>query len=220
MARIVCEPNALLSSRHFLPRSAVDHRVHELSRAVPVRRGSLRAEAVEEDQVREVRDGLRDPQSRLRRRSPSRPSANRPPRAATRPQHADARSRRTPPSSRRSRSSDTGPVHAAAASASASASRWPSSTAPTPAGLPHREAAHDHRPLRRRPHHQRHRSLPPARRDRSARRDRPARRPRSRRTARSSTARSITEPVELQDKSEFQIGGTTLMLIVTEERSS
>jgi hypothetical protein len=27
----------------------------------------------------------------------------------------------------------------------------------------------------------------------------------------------VTEPVELQDKSEFQIGGTTLMLIVTDE---
>ncbi|HEX7681043.1 MAG TPA: FHA domain-containing protein [Thermoanaerobaculia bacterium] len=27
----------------------------------------------------------------------------------------------------------------------------------------------------------------------------------------------VTEPVELQDKSEFQIGGTTLMLIVTED---
>lgn len=27
----------------------------------------------------------------------------------------------------------------------------------------------------------------------------------------------LTEPVELQDKSEFQIGGTTLMLIVTED---
>jgi hypothetical protein len=27
----------------------------------------------------------------------------------------------------------------------------------------------------------------------------------------------ITEPIELQDKSEFQIGGTTLMLIVTED---
>ena len=27
----------------------------------------------------------------------------------------------------------------------------------------------------------------------------------------------LTEPVEIQDKSEFQIGGTTLMLIVTED---
>ncbi|MFZ2489865.1 MAG: FHA domain-containing protein [Thermoanaerobaculia bacterium] len=30
--------------------------------------------------------------------------------------------------------------------------------------------------------------------------------------------RKITEPVELTDKSEFQIGGTTLMLIVTDEQ--
>ena len=29
--------------------------------------------------------------------------------------------------------------------------------------------------------------------------------------------RKITEPTELQDKSEFQIGGTTLMLIVTDD---
>src|SRR6476661_4936367 len=35
----------LLSSRHFAGEAAVDHRVHELSRAVPVRRRALRAEA-------------------------------------------------------------------------------------------------------------------------------------------------------------------------------
>ena len=29
--------------------------------------------------------------------------------------------------------------------------------------------------------------------------------------------RKITEPTELQDKSEFQIGGTTIMLIVTDD---
>src|SRR4051795_1587066 len=36
----------LLSSRHFLARGYLDHRVYKLSRAVPVRRGALRAEAV------------------------------------------------------------------------------------------------------------------------------------------------------------------------------
>src|SRR4051812_21634070 len=57
----------LLSSRHFRwRRGGVDHRVHELSRAVPVRRGALRAEAVQEDQVRQVQQRLRDPQSGLR----------------------------------------------------------------------------------------------------------------------------------------------------------
>src|SRR5437763_2300088 len=56
----------LLSSRHFAGEAAVDHRVHELSRAVPVRRRALRAEAVEEDQVREVQRRLRDSQYRLR----------------------------------------------------------------------------------------------------------------------------------------------------------
>ena len=29
--------------------------------------------------------------------------------------------------------------------------------------------------------------------------------------------RKITEPTELQDKAEFQIGGTTIMLIVTDD---
>src|SRR3954463_15789240 len=42
-----------------LRRGCVDHRVHELSRAVPVRRGALRGEAVQENQVREVRQRLR-----------------------------------------------------------------------------------------------------------------------------------------------------------------
>src|SRR4051794_14566647 len=46
----------VLCSRRFR-----DHRVHELPGAVPVRRGSLRAQTVEEDQVREVPDRLRDP---------------------------------------------------------------------------------------------------------------------------------------------------------------
>src|SRR5713226_9067060 len=43
-----------------------DHRVHELSRAVPVRRGALRAQTVEKDQVREVRNDLRDSQPGIR----------------------------------------------------------------------------------------------------------------------------------------------------------
>src|SRR3954447_24915992 len=50
----------LLSSRHFLAEATVDHRVYKLSRAVPVRRGALRAEAVEENQVRKVRQPLRN----------------------------------------------------------------------------------------------------------------------------------------------------------------
>src|SRR5436190_3131060 len=54
----------LLSSRHFCCRgSCVDHRVHELSRAVPVRRGALRAEAIQEDQMRQVPEHLRYPES-------------------------------------------------------------------------------------------------------------------------------------------------------------
>src|SRR5207302_5367396 len=55
----------LLSSRHFAGEAAVDHRVHELSRAVPVRRRTLRAEAVQEDQMRQVQRRLRNSQSRI-----------------------------------------------------------------------------------------------------------------------------------------------------------
>src|SRR5581483_12137874 len=39
-------------------RTPHDHRVHELPRAVSVQRGSFRAEAAQEDQVREVRQHL------------------------------------------------------------------------------------------------------------------------------------------------------------------
>src|SRR6266568_2448468 len=47
-------------------RTPHDHRVHELPRAVSVQRRSFRAKALEENQMREVRDGFRDPQSRVR----------------------------------------------------------------------------------------------------------------------------------------------------------
>jgi hypothetical protein len=43
-----------------------DHRVHELPRAVPVRRKPIRAETVEEDQVREVQHDFRDSESGIR----------------------------------------------------------------------------------------------------------------------------------------------------------
>src|SRR5436305_14270904 len=55
MAGILCLVCAMFASVR-------DHRVHELSRALSIRRRPVRAEAVEENQMRKVCDGLRDPQ--------------------------------------------------------------------------------------------------------------------------------------------------------------
>jgi len=49
--------------------TARDHRLPELSREVPIRRGTLRAKTVEEDPLREVPAGVRDPQPGLRSES-------------------------------------------------------------------------------------------------------------------------------------------------------
>src|SRR5437870_13857922 len=58
-----CERSAIVDSRSSPAR---DHRVQQLPRAIPVRRRSLRAEALEKDQVREMRDRVRDSQSGVR----------------------------------------------------------------------------------------------------------------------------------------------------------